>query len=355
MNLPELPADLDLKFFAEGAANVVYRILAPPRSPKILSRVYSNATEYGPGTPSSSEILVPSLHSLISGKLLRLRKDLFTVTSILDAQEGFEQLIQPHFRECDLVQQTVVGLPVSLLDRCNDDLREMEAEGARAKKRSGVYLRTDGYGTLVTDMSREGATSFSVGFKPKWLVQSPSAPNKANRCRTCALQAMRASQKAGKESEGHVFVKAGPCPLDLVSEVEGNVYAAIDAIISGSVASLPIASINLADRIARALKTSSLLQRLKQLQLRLDPYGVLAADPTNPKFLTAMALRDCTVFAAGLSSIDGPIEIRLGDLDVKSPLKAGYWRSLEERLIYGGWYTTTESDGDKLIKCALQL
>ncbi len=41
---------------------------------------------------------------------------------------------------------------------------------------------------------------------------------------------------------------------------------------------------------------------------------------------------------------DEGIEIRLGDLDHKTPRggKAMYWRAVEEELIDGGWYTATE-------------
>ena len=355
MSLPELPAGLELEYFAEGAANVVYRMLAPLPSPSVHSEAYSDSDEYGPGTPPPSEIPVRSIHPLITGKLLRLRKDLPTATSILDAQQDFKQHVKPLFREGDLVQQMVVCLPASLIDRYNDDLRMMEASGARAKKRSGIYLRIDGYGTLVTDLSRQGDITFSASFKPKWLVQSPSAPKEAKRCRTCALRAMRASQKVGKDFEGYVSMKGGTCPLSLVSEDEDKVHMGVNALISGSVKAQLIDSENPIHHIVQVLQTSSVLRRLKDLQLKLDPDGPLIADPTNPRFLTAMALRDCTVFIAGPSPTDESIEVRLGDLDVKSPRKAGYWRSLEEDLIHGGWYTATELfDGDEVISCALQ-
>lgn len=56
-------------------------------------------------------------------------------------------------------------------------------------------------------------------------------------------------------------------------------------------------------------------------------------------------------------SCSGPykIEARLGDLDLKSPAKTDYWKSIEEKLINGGWYTGDEkefiSTNDE---CALQ-
>jgi inositol-pentakisphosphate 2-kinase len=36
------------------------------------------------------------------------------------------------------------------------------------------------------------------------------------------------------------------------------------------------------------------------------------------------------------------VEMRLGDLDVKSADRAGYWAALERRLIEEGWYAGVE-------------
>ena len=353
MNFLELPAELALEFFAEGAANVVYSISAPSYSPTTLLEAYSNSDEYGPGTPPPSDLSMISIHTLTAGKLLRLRKDLPTATSILDAQREFERRIQPIFHETDLVQQEVVCLPVSLVERCDKELHRMEARGARSEKRAGVYLRTDGYGTLVTDMARRENIAFGINLKPKWLAQSSSAPEEAKRCRTCALRAMRALQKAKRNCEGHVSEEGGFCPLYLLSGDEDKVYAAIDAVVPKSAKSLLMESVDLKHRIFEALQSSSILQRLKQIQIKLDPQGIFAADPTDPDFLTAMTFRDCTVFVAEM--LDGSIEVRLGDLDMKSPRKVAYWRSLEEDLIRDGWYTATEVyDCDKAVECALQ-
>lgn len=54
----------------------------------------------------------------------------------------------------------------------------------------------------------------------------------------------------------------------------------------------------------------------------------------------------------------GAIEARLGDLDLKTSggFKAEYWRSVEMRLIDGGWYTGTERDVDgRKNSCQLSL
>jgi inositol-pentakisphosphate 2-kinase len=71
-----------------------------------------------------------------------------------------------------------------------------------------------------------------------------------------------------------------------------------------------------------------------------DPIGVLTYDPSNELLLVAMTLRDCTLFLRlpEDEADDAQIEARLGDLDVKSPDKAPYWKQTEQELIDGGFY-----------------
>jgi inositol-pentakisphosphate 2-kinase len=51
----------------------------------------------------------------------------------------------------------------------------------------------------------------------------------------------------------------------------------------------------------------------------------------------------------------GPVEIRLGDLDLKTGAggKAQYWLNLESQLIAGGWYLGNNS-GLSPSECLLQ-
>jgi inositol-pentakisphosphate 2-kinase len=44
---------------------------------------------------------------------------------------------------------------------------------------------------------------------------------------------------------------------------------------------------------------------------------------------------------------DHLIEARIGDLDLKSPSKAQYWKDTENALINEGWYTGTENAEDR--------
>jgi inositol-pentakisphosphate 2-kinase len=109
------------------------------------------------------------------------------------------------------------------------------------------------------------------------------------------------------------------------------------------------------------LSKNTLLPRLRQMQMSLDPVGVLRNDKSNEKFRAAMTLRDCTVFVRFCSTSnsgssaefvpdragDRRVEARLGDLDLKSPSKAQYWKDTENSLIDEGWYTGTEKKEDR--------
>ena len=169
----------------------------------------------------------------------------------------------------------------------------MERDGRRPEKRHGVYV-DDGeiYGTLVPDMSSD-ARSMSIEFKPKWLVQSPNAPEGSKRCRTCALRAMKAARsrtsRSARDGEG------GFCPLNLVSGDRYKVSTVVEQLLGSSRFS-DLDRMRMGDQLMRWLPKSLLLQRLKHLQETLDPVGVLEADLEAQAFLTAMTLRDCTLF-----------------------------------------------------------
>lgn len=70
--------------------------------------------------------------------------------------------------------------------------------------------------------------------------------------------------------------------------------------------------------------------------------GVFSQDEITTEFCAAMTLRDCTVFVRFPADPEADIEARLGDLDLKSPDKVGYWRETEMLLIGEGWYAGEE-------------
>jgi inositol-pentakisphosphate 2-kinase len=102
------------------------------------------------------------------------------------------------------------------------------------------------------------------------------------------------SSKIGDAGEGE-GMRLRFCPLSLVSGDRGRVTTAVDMIL-GLSRSGPGDHGHVREALIEFLLESSLLRRLKDLQIELDPIGVLAADVSGRPFLTAMTLRDCTLF-----------------------------------------------------------
>ncbi|MCJ1410638.1 Inositol-pentakisphosphate 2-kinase [Ptychographa xylographoides] len=328
-----LASTISLTYYAEGGANILYRISSPPSTPPS-----SSVDDYGPGTPPPSEIDFASSSEsdirarYIEKRLLRLRKDLSTTTSVEEAQSYYVKDIAPIFNEGELVEQEIVRLPVGLVGSLNAHLELMEREGRREKGRVGTRLADwEGVGVCVLDMSAEGYRGegevVCVEFKPKWLAQSPSAPVGARRCRTCALREMRSCAR------GELGVGKGCwCPLDLVSQDRKKVEKAVGAISVGVLRDKKVE-----ERFIDWVLSSGLLERLRDVQMRMDPHGVIDTDTTAKAFRAAMTLRDCTLFLR-IPLGEGNIEARLADLDLKSSAKAQYWADLEKRLIDEDWY-----------------
>ena len=103
----------------------------------------------------------------------------------------------------------------------------------------------------------------------------------------------------------------------------------------------PLDRVTVVRNITESLRQSAILDRLRNLQRRLDSYGILALhedEHPSADFSIAMALRDCTVFCR--VGPGGPAEVKVGDLDAKvGEKKMKYWRDLEMKLRNGGWYT----------------
>jgi len=271
------------------------------------------------------------------------------------------------------VNTTLIRIPLPVLQRENSRLKELEATAARPQKRHGMYLEeSEQYAFLIADMSphrsvkspivsppipgaavgtgaAETTREVLVEFKPKWVVQSPSAPATWKRCRTCALRRMKS---AGEHAE------AGFCPLDLASYSESRVRRAVKQLVPHHAPKgflhLPGKNwedekVLLEDKVVKFLLESPLMKVLADLQTRLDPNGPLETT-IGSDFLTAMTVRDLTVFLkVDMDSPVGGVVIGIGDLDMKVAKegKEKYWRDLERRLIRDGWYEGTEEGGDK--------
>ncbi|KAF3012465.1 Inositol-pentakisphosphate 2-kinase [Penicillium rubens] len=319
-NLLELPSGVQLVYLAEGGANVIYRFVRKP--------VLARKDPKRPLPPPTHDTDHCNLPTQLKGKLLRLRKETAADISYTEIVRNFDTIIRPLFNPEELVDQTLVRLPEGLIASCNEQLRTAELNGARPEKRHGSYLCLhEPFGLLITDMTTAGDPGTTLAeLKPKWLNQSPSAPATAHRCRTCALRDMknRESQLLGRKEQRSF------CPLDLVSEQYENVLRA-----TGSIKGCKDRS-----RLARILYRNPTLQRLQSLQKTERDVGLHGPAAQSREMSLAMTLRDCTMFVKIPHDERSSIEIRLGDLDLKTGAggKAGYWRDLETRLIDQGWY-----------------
>ncbi len=285
--------DVQLEYLAEGAANVVYRIRPPDMNsdPSTAADLQFENYEYDSDTPLPSEISPLQLDPQLKGKLVRLRKHLPHAMPVEDTQWHFETIIRPLFRKENLIESELFQMSPSLLEDCNSKLRKMEKSDMRPAKRWGVYLTENPrYGCLITDMTwLVDDTIISLEFKPKWLVQSPTAPAGSKRCRSCALRAMK---RVGFTNQPETL-NAGSCPLNLMSSDKTKIKLFLDYVMESN-SKRP--SQDVQRRLIDFLYQNTLLERVKRLQLDLDPHGVFRADLMSSDFLAAMTLRDCSLF-----------------------------------------------------------
>jgi len=280
--IPTLPGDVTLYYLAEGAANVIYRFSFPPPSPRSTSDL-----------AESSSKVAPRHNPIFEHRLLRLRKALPSSRPNERACAVLHKAFVPLFPEC-IAAHDLVMLPPNLLRDTNIALRDLEKTGGRLHKRRGLYLAEDEpHGILVTDMTPATAGGeVLVEFKPKWLIQSHSAPQGWKRCRTCALRAQRNAVRRAKGQRE----EAGPCPLDLASLDQARVERAVSFIATTKHAEDGQDLNRLRERLTSFLLRSTIIPKLKELQGSLDEAGVLAADVMSWEFLMATTIRDCSIY-----------------------------------------------------------
>lgn len=164
--------------------------------------------------------------------------------------------------------------------------------------------------------------SYTVEVKPKWLIQSPTAPNDSTNCRTCALGLLRGKPKM--------------CPLKLFNKDTDIVEDTLNRGFPGKETQLK--------PLAKFFSSSSLFDDIRLMQ-EGDEKGILGyAEYSHlpQKFVTAMAMRDVSLFV----SVEGQsVSGKVVDADIKSVSeKRDYWSGLEEQLISGGYYQKGQSD-----------
>lgn len=328
-------AFVNLQYFNEGGANILFSIHVDP--------TYQESTQ--------------QLKSYLEGRLLRLPKagrESKTLEKELVSILGHNHVIK---HEACIVDSGIIS-------QLNIYLGQLE--DCTPKRRRHEYISVScgcshGSCWLVTDMrAKEDKGQVMVHFKPKWLVQSLSAPNTARRCRTCSMQASQGVRRTTTH-----------CPLGLVSGDKIFVDKEILAILKTQ---QPV-SVGMTGDIERAITQFfyrdgggfDILQKLRVLQEENDQDGIIkfveryynSDKRSNTKLeaiARAMTLRDCSLYIL-LGSREGDgydIEARLGDLDIKVPEPGSHfveektekklqkWVAVEHRLINGGWYTGTE-------------
>ena len=190
---PLFPAnDVELSYLAEGAANIIYRLSPAPAhaSTSASASASANAIANANANTAADALLIATADT--TDCLLRLRKALLSVQPSQRTYAYLATTAFPLFPAHLPIPTTLVRLPPALLARENVRLLALEAAGRRPARRAGLYLEpTEAFGFLVRDMTPHSARQLLVEFKPKWVVQSPSGPKRARRCRTCALRARR--------------------------------------------------------------------------------------------------------------------------------------------------------------------
>lgn len=322
---------VELTYLAEGAAHVVYRIFL-----------------------SETAVI---LHPHLVGKLFRIRKSVPSAVPCAQTVSNYQKIIAPLFPGDNLVDLKLHRVPShhALIAKLNAALEQKELNGTRPAQRRGVYLTPaseEAHVILVTDMSPRGPDERLIEFKPKWLVQSPSAPSGARRCRTCALREMRSEDE---RQTGQIHAGRGHadfCPFDLLSSND-EVLADI------------IRNLSLTNEFVKTYvsiykeQIKPLLVRLGTLQAQYNKVGLDDFRNGHDRELSvSMALRDCSVLVKSKRGEVGFQEVRLADLDLKTSGggKLERWTMTERRLIEEGWYMGAEnadSRGQRLCR-ALQ-
>ncbi|KAI1636714.1 inositol-pentakisphosphate 2-kinase-domain-containing protein [Biscogniauxia mediterranea] len=300
----------DYEYLAEGRANVVFIIK-------------------GTGGPE-----VPK--GLFEGTLLRVPKMTPGVTpcDYETLQNFHERLVEVRVGREHIVPQLLVKISENVANILN----------AKRNKGDGSVIKP-GHAMLIQDMS-PSPDHLAIEFKPKWLAQSPIAPPDATRCRTCAREAFRNSQKLAKGKKISIPI----CPLGLMHDNRAVVMSTMDRL-------APEWSERDKERLADALKKSGILERLLLLQKEGDPERALFINPWDAHFGLAMTLRDCSCFIRMPVDTNKPVVIKLADVDKKNwQEKQTYWQDSHKNLVLNGWYRGEEKIQPPLeTACVLRL
>lgn len=399
INMETIPSSAVCTFVGEGAANVVFEL---------------SGVEDHPG---------------LNGQLLRLPKDESTGPSYSELQDYWENKVSPLFEPKELVQQRLVQLPQhpAFVESLNQQLEQIEQNDTRRRDFAGHRFDPEAMNTgmLVEDMrprkagssrpssrpssSRPSSRPSSSGtgkgkskakakgkgkakaeeeeqdasdidageedlftlheIKPKWLHQSPRAPEGAEQCRNCAREVQR---NLKNHTRNPVF-----CPLNLVKATD---FPRNQQVVGDIKRHLGLSEAQ-SDNLQTWLHGSGLLRRLRAKQWELDhaeekvvpsasSSGILSAGvgssaTSHPassgaaedaeeadnvsRYCLAMTLRDCSLFLRIPRRPDAKAEdvvAKLADLDKKNyGTKHEYWEGMEDGLHAKDLYWKSGGDG----------
>lgn len=328
-NEPNSSGEVSLSYLAEGAANTVFSIHFSPSS---------------------------NLHEYSNKFVLRLRKDIPSLRATKILKQQFDERIVPLFTVDPslLVSGPLVKISHDAVLRANDELHALELSGRRKPLRRGVYLPSfDVESDAIFMPNLTYGPGVVVEFKPKWLVQSSTAPARANRCRTCALNTLRrvtvgvsvdATRGLGKGDSGF-------CPFDLLSHDKDVLHNALSRIWKDKTSLSSFMH-------AFTRRVQPVLRRLQQLQTEHGEVGLEDFLDSHKDPSVAMALRDCSVLTRIVYEDDQNVDIavvKLLDLDLKNADggKREKWAATERQLIEEGWYTDEQQQQKTAIQCAI--
>ncbi|KXH30495.1 inositol-pentakisphosphate 2-kinase [Colletotrichum salicis] len=265
------------------------------------------------------------------------------------------------FRADLLADMKFALLPKEAMTHLQNVLDALNKAPPGAKKRPAKFennkIMEEGRACLIESMRARSADERVVEFKPKWLAQSPSAPENANTCRCCALAAKKFKDSMDAGSNPRYY----PCPLWLDPEREtpkGKEDVRQKALTSLFQYS-SLGDNKHASTLYSLLKKTPILSLLKRHQTQKDPRGPLNASKNDSDFSIAMTLRDCSLYmryrvekkGSEETVVVDSFEAKLADLDKKNvSWKFQEWQDKERALIDEGWY----AGRGKMVNCALQ-
>ena len=335
-------------YLNKGAANVIFKI-RPELSPSAKRFQFVDVSP----KDKLSGVTTPVAHQSLMGTVLRVPRGGQKHLSSLEILDGFEHAIRPLFLpgarnkiqlDRDLTKLLMDHEGVLLLPDVMDHLYTRVEKLTFANTQS----RRKCWGILLPDMSPIPGKSITLEVKPKWLAQSPNAPPKAVRCRTCAMQVA-----VPKKRDNYI------CPLQLLhgnsSSLQPWSQTTVMRQFEGGKPPAPVVTSAIAKALLDYVTVDdgiTLLQHLLNLQSSLDPRGVLCRPQADTgtfddNLRLAMTLRDCSMFikisynTAGVTAI----ESKLGDLDFKSAEKIVDWTDKEKQLLQDSSYTKSVKEG----------